>query len=408
MGILKTIQYAVIYNRKSRLNKHGEALIQIRCYQNSICKYFSTGISIEPKYWHKRKAEINTKHPSNFVLNKRINDQVQAMKKYEMTMIERDGIFHIENIGNYEQFTINDGCFSDFFKEQLDTDSTLAYGTIKMRRSTLKKLITFNKNRKVYFSQLTYRFIDNLDKFLHSSGLAVNTVHTHHRMIKIYINKAIKYDLIRENQNPYKKFTPKTAPVTREHILEEELERIENLTFNSNNKHLERIRDMFLLSCYTGLRFSDVSAVKPKDIEHSNKGLFLKYTAQKTGKRLIMPLYAMFKEEGQEHSKPEKLIYKLLEQRKDFYKTRLYENEPFFKCSNQYTNRGLKQIAKLTDIDKNLTTHFARRMFATMAALKVPIQLVQQLLQHSNSRETAIYINDNPLLLAKELEKVKW
>ncbi|MGB0864487.1 MAG: site-specific integrase [Saprospiraceae bacterium] len=407
MTVLKPIQYNIVFNRKNRLNKHGEATIQIRCYQNRKSKFFATGIYIAPEYWNKKRQEINTKHDNALILNQRIANQLQAMREYEMTMIKRHGIFSVETIGDYVHFK-DDGCFSDFFAEQIEANTTLKKGTVKIRRGTLKKLLTFNKNKKVYFSQITFRFISGFDRYLYSIGLATNSVETIHKTLKIYLNLAIKYDLMEVDKNPYKKFTPKTAPVEREFLLPNELTKIENLTFSIENEALEGIRDMFLFSCYTGLRYSDVRRVSKAHLTKSQKGYSLKYTAKKTNKTLILPLYALFRSDNEKVSKPEKLIHKLLEQRKELYKTSDFDGFPFFDYSNQYSNRELKKIAKLAGIKKSLTTHFARRSFATMAALKVPAPLLQQMMQHSNPRETALYISNNPLILASELEKIEW
>ena len=48
----------------------------------------------------------------------------------------------------------------------------------------------------------------------------------------------------------------------------------------------ENARALFLLSCYTGLRFSDVAAPRP---EHQ-RGEWLQLTAQKTSEKLTVPL----------------------------------------------------------------------------------------------------------------------
>ena len=64
-----------------------------------------------------------------------------------------------------------------------------------------------------------------------------------------------------------------------------------------------------------------------------------------------------------------------------------YNGESFIfpRISNQRYNSYLKEIAVIVGIDKNLTTHIARKTFATTVLLynDVPIEIVSELLGHS-------------------------
>jgi len=85
-------------------------------------------------------------------------------------------------------------------------------------------------------------------------------VYTHHKQVKKYIHLAIKKDLLEPNKNPYLKFQVKTAPTERIVLSQEEVAKIEAMNFTRDNVHLDLVRDMFLFSSYTGLRFSDTCA----------------------------------------------------------------------------------------------------------------------------------------------------
>ena len=62
------------------------------------------------------------------------------------------------------------------------------------------------------------------------------------------------------------------------------------------------IRDMFLFSCYTGLRFADVCSITHSNIDQDKAGLVLNISAQKTKKQLLLPLYQLHK------GKPQKAL----------------------------------------------------------------------------------------------------
>ena len=78
--------------------------------------------------------------------------------------------------------------------------------------------------------------------------------------------------------------------------------------------------------------------------------------------------------------------------------------------TNQKTNLYLKTLADLCSIDKKITHHSARHTFATTITLSnnYPIEVVSNLLGHSNLKSTQIYakITDQYLMeLNKSLNK---
>lgn len=404
MDKLPLISYKVEFNRKNRLKKDGTAPVTIRCYQNKVQKHIQTGVSVEPKYWNKNRQEVKKSHSDAFILNKRIHEQLIKMRDYEKQMINRYGTCHIGQIGNYTDYKSDQTSFTDFFKQELD-DPTLSYNTIRTRRTTLKKLLKYNRGKKVYFEDLNYTFIRGFDKWLFKQGLATNTVHKHHKNLSVYINLGIKHDLFKTDKNPYKKFTPKKEEVAKISLTERELARIEKLEFGFGST-MDLVRDAFLFSCYTGLRYSDYSRVSKSNIETTEKGLILRIKAQKTGKYMAVPLYTIFTEKDK-RSKPELVLLKYLNQ--DYYNdTWQFDELPIFKISNQDANRKLKTIAKMANVRKTITTHVGRKTFATLAAVKLPLPMLQRLMQHSTPQETMRYVDNNPQLLAKLLEDIDW
>jgi hypothetical protein len=75
--------YTFVYNRKNKLNKQGEALVQIQVYYNKERKYLSTGIYLKPNEWDNRRNEVNRHHPECDVLNEELQAHVENLKTYE-------------------------------------------------------------------------------------------------------------------------------------------------------------------------------------------------------------------------------------------------------------------------------------------------------------------------------------
>ena len=83
-------------------------------------------------------------------------------------------------------------------------------------------------------------------------------------------------------------------------------------------------------------------------------------------------------------------------------------NRAFKKISNQKTNQYLKDIAKISGIQKNLTFHLARHTFATTITLNndVPIETVSKLLGHRKITTTQIYARVLDSKLNSDLRKI--
>ena len=64
--------------------------------------------------------------------------------------------------------------------------------------------------------------------------------------------------------------------------------------------------------------------------------------------------------------------------------------------------------AALAKINKNVSTHVARRTFGTQMATRVKSPVLQKLMQHSRPDMTAIYIRLGNGEIETELEKIKW
>ncbi|MBR1632479.1 MAG: integrase catalytic domain-containing protein, partial [Bacteroidales bacterium] len=139
---------------------------------------------------------------------------------------------------------------------------------------------------------------------------------------------------------------------------------------------LERMRDIFLFCCYTGLAYIDVKTLTTENLVQKADGKWWIVTKRtKTEVPVNVPLLEV----------PMRLIKKYEPLRKG--------NLVFPVYSNQKSNDYLKEIATLCDIHKDVTFHVARHTFATTVTLEngVPIESVSKMLGHTNVQTTQIY-----------------
>jgi len=196
--------------------------------------------------------------------------------------------------------------------------------------------------------------------------------------------------------NAYDSYKPKLKSTQKKIIFLtwDELNRLREFKIPSNKQALERVRDVFLFQCFTGLRYSDVFNLRRSDI----KGDHIEVTTVKTSDSLIIEL--------NNHSKA------IL----DKYKDVAFENDKVLPViTNQKMNDYLKELAEMAGIDEPvrqtyykgneridevtpkyalLGTHAGRRTFICNAlALGIPPQVVMKWTGHSDYKAMKPYID---------------
>jgi site-specific recombinase XerD len=277
-------------------------------------------------------------------------------------------------------------------RNEIEADRTTAPATRTGQLTTLKTLKRFRKD--IIFEELTFELLSDFERFLYNEGLHTNTVNKYFRHIRKFVNLAINKDLFDLNRYPFRKFHAKTETTTREYLTPEELTAIETLTIPTEQKHLEKVRDMFLFSCYTGLRFSDISALSTDKVRTIDGNVWIDTTMQKTAEPVRIPLYLLF------DGKPTQILNRY---------TRPDRKYIFDELTNQYVNRCLKELATLAEIEKTVTFHTARHTQATFLLYKgVNITTVQKLLGHKKLQTTQIYSKVMDKTIINELQSVKF
>jgi len=196
--------------------------------------------------------------------------------------------------------------------------------------------------------------------------------------------------------NAYDSYKPKLKSTQKKIIFLtwEELNKLREFEIPAAKQALDRVRDVFLFQCFTGLRYSDVFNLRRSDI----KGDHIEVTTVKTSDSLIIEL--------NKHSKA------IL----DKYKDVAFEDDKVLPViTNQKMNDYLKELAELAGIDEPvrqtyyrgneridevtpkyalLGTHAGRRTFICNAlALGIPPQVVMKWTGHSDYKAMKPYID---------------
>jgi site-specific recombinase XerD len=239
-------------------------------------------------------------------------------------------------------------------------------------------------------SQINYSFINAYDVFLKSTQqLHRNTANKYHTRLKTILKKAYAEGIT--TQQPYSTFKLKSQKTNREFLTQSELDKLIELDLCANES-LSRVKDIFLFSVYTGIRFQDAQSLSIKSLIKDKKNYFIHFTQAKTGHAIHIPLLQMAKSIIDKYSdcNERKILKKILP-----------------KISNQKVNAYLKVIADLAGI-RPITHHLARHTFATTICLnnKMPIEELSRLLGHTSIKTTQIYGRITQERLTQSINKI--
>ena len=150
-------------------------------------------------------------------------------------------------------------------------------------------------------------------------------------------------------------------------------------TYEFPLERLERVRDLFLFSCYTGISYADLNKLTPNNIwKGEDDKKWIVTNRQKTNTRVKVPLMPT--------------ALRLIEKYREHPLTEV-SGTLFPPITNERANLYLKEIAEACGLTKNLTFHMARHTFATTVTLSngMPIETVSKLLGHTKIATTQIY-----------------
>lgn len=399
---MKKVKYARVYeyNRRNKLNADGTAPILIRAYLRGKSKFFKTGIYLEPHQWDNKTLKVK-KHPYQLKCEQLIRKLETALENFEWKLMEQGETVTLERLEGYKDGVVKI-TFTQFYWQELHNQK-FSHKSYTDQNQTFEKLTAFRS--QIYFNDVNYQFVKNFETYLYSLGLHTNTIGKHHKNLRKYINQAINFGYLKVEENPYRNFKIRSQPTERTFLTEEELEQMEKKIFDS--EELNRVKDYFLFSCWTGLRYGDAAKLTGNNFEDTKEGFVLRFTAEKTNKPHRLNLSKLFA------GKPEQLIKRYLDKYDQFYFDDPDNPTPiFFGMTNQHINRELKTIAKKLKYRPGLrgkiSCHIARHTFGTITSGKLDVHVVQELMQHSKIKETMIYVHLNPNRMDKALDAVKW
>lgn len=386
---------------------------------------------VEPRLWNSKQQSVRNNQKNEE--SKGTTDKIKSIKETITKLFDDYVGKHrrfpavdtfkariIEAIGkdssNGEEADKDLIAFLETFIKQAELKKTLtvkglpyAENTIKIYRTLKTNLEALKLNADFKETDLTLNtlglqfFEDYKDYMSTVKNYAKNTSAKHIRVLKVLLADAREQGLLKAEFKG-KRYQAPTEETESIYLTEKEIESIINLDL-SDQGSLDRIRDLFLIGCWTGLRFSDFHNISPKSIVGDD----IEIKTQKTGVRVVVPIHGhlrvlMNKYKGKtENSLPPAISNQKL-------------NEGIKKVGDQagiheiiqvrITKGGVEQIKNVPKFSL-ITTHTARRSFSSnMYLAKASPISIMAITGHKTESSFMKYIRVTPKEHSEKIREI--
>ncbi|GHT70159.1 integrase [Bacteroidia bacterium] len=413
MIIKRNIIFALESRKKNGVVVMDNMPIRMRVVYGGQRIDFSTGYRIDASKWDSEKQRVkngctNKLKQSASEINADLlmyyTDIQNIFKEFEVQNINPSPEELKESFANRykqpetEQQIIEEkpkilfnAAFDEFIKECGNQNSwgNATYEKFKAVRNHLKEY-----DNHPNFEKLDDNWFSDYMNYLRKLDMRNNTIEKQINYLKWFLRWSVKKGY-NENMS-FDSYKPKlkNAPKKVIFLTWKELNQLRDFAIPETKKYLERVRDVFLFCCFTGLRHSDVYNLKRSDVKDNH----IEITTIKTADNLIIELNI--------HSKT--IVNK--------YKDVAFEDDKALPViSNQKMNDYLKELAELAEINEPvretyykgnqridevmpkyalLGTHAARRTFICNAlSLGIPPQVVMKWTGHHDYKAMKPYID---------------
>lgn len=409
----------VRFTLKDRTTKSSTMILATFCYQGNRIR-FSTGISIPPKYWNKnteQARELIEFNEASFI-NEKINHINSRVKSLYNNHILQDTLpdkvslrAEILNVINHESTAKKAKTFWEIFDEFVEYKRT-ELNDVRDYHNSLRKHL---KNAEIEFgSPITISslkdqqnsFIETFNHYLKSTakgadgtiGLSVNTIGKQHKNLKVFLNWCFNKEIC--NSFSLKHIVTQTEDVEKVYLKHKEVEAIKTVKLKSKKDRI--VRDLFVIGCETGLRYSDFTQLSEDHVLNNQIHIRPTKTRKKSKNKLIIPLSSSVKDVITKYNGFPSFTGKLVDFNKIIRK--ICEKA---KVNDVITNDRYKNGKHIQTKHKKfelISSHTCRRTFCTLKFLDgMDAQAIMQFSGHKTERAFMRYLK-----LDAELTAIKY
>lgn len=401
------------FNLKNK--SEPDTLISLIAFFKGQRLVYSSGLKVPPRYWNDKSMRVREvqEFPDHEYMNRRLElletTATKITQKYDsegklLTQISFKREMDTILMGRDRSVQAND--FTTYFADFIDDRSrnpAYAQGSIQVYNSALKHLNKYARNKSIKFDDLTIEFFKGFIHHLYRLKFSDNYVNKLLGTIRTVLNEATEDGVNKNMAYKSRKISVGKTDTDNVYLTESEIQNLANIDL-SKRPSLDRVRDLFIIAAYTGLRFSDFANLKPENIQEVEGKKTFNVLTQKTTQRVVIPIHA--------------LVEKIIEK----YGFNLPEA-----ISNQKMNDALKELCMMAGLNKVVTkrqyqggrvtevpyqkwelvsSHTGRRSFATNAyKAGLPMLSIMRITGHKKPETFLKYIKfdneENAILMAK-------
>jgi len=376
---------ARFYLIKKLVDSEGAAPIYINIHHRSHRLRYYSGERIKQGDWNTEEQRAK----SSYIGHASLNDLLDVLAEEPRTIERNARIAGIDCTVEYlkEQLSYNKakpkdfiGVVDDFIREE-SLRNSWSSGTEKKWRFFKNNLARFNKNYRLELDSINNRFAQAYISAMVKQGWE-------NVLIRNHISMAIQFaSWARRNgfhtSTAYRNMEvniPTQKPETNvAYLTIEEIARVNQLSFSENETRFEKARDVFLFSCVTGLRYSDLKNIRQSNIKYN----YLIITSQETEDSIRVPLVDLAKSilEKYKGSGDINPIPVFSQQRYNEYLKEIGKRAELYEKVTQIQYKGRERIEITLPKWQLLTSHAGRKTFVTIAVfLGIPLETVSKII----------------------------
>lgn len=364
----------------------------------------STGLRVHPKNWNQKRRRTRNTAPGGAMIDLALQKMEAAVSVLSATMVATGERMTPERVRLALKVSgagsLHSGRVVEVYDQYIsEAAERFQPRTIQSHTTTRRHLVAFETAYKVTLEldRLDTVHLDKYAAYLRNVvGLLDNSLWKEAKNLRAFLRHAEGLGLAvhpayRSFQFPM--YEPRPVYLTRL-----ELEQLAGLDLEGEPR-LRAVRDMFLLQCFTGLRYSDLAQLRPENIH----GDTLRLTARKTGDTLTIPLLATARAILARY--PDRLPV-VSNGRMNIHLKEIGKRAGLLTPWQTVERKGTTRLERIAPKWELIGTHTGRRTFVTLALEQgMRPEIVMRITGHKNSKTLQRYIVATPEVAARELER---
>ena len=387
----------LFYINRTKIRKDGTCQLLCKVSIDAEWEQIGTKASVNPDIWNPETGRADGRSENAVTVNRAIDELTREITNHYIHIKKSLGFVTAELVKNavkgigQKPVTLL-ALFREHneeFKKRIGVDRIKE--TYDSYQRSYKHLAAFIQEKKgvedITLRSLDKVFYDDFEIFLQTDcKMKPKTVHEHLYRLKKMTMRAVSQGTLR--RDPYCRLHPELPKRKSRHLKLEDLKTLMSTQIDKPN--LQRVRDWFIFSTFTGLAYADLKRLSVNDITQAEDGSWwINIKRQKTDTPSVIKLLDV----------PLRIIEK--------YKHERQGDKVFNLYTREYLIRLTRELGE--EYGFYLTFHKARHNFGTHMTLSlgVPLETVSKMMGHTNITTTQIYAQVTDKKVDEDMKRLK-